>query len=339
MKRALLPSLLGILPGPIPSFGQTQAPPLLCDIKDASVEATATFNAGRRVYVYEYAVVSGAQNTGNITSFDVEVSAEAPQNPADPDLRNDSTRIDARPPANFRFTPVDAVPAGLASPNAGWVSSVGPIARGLTVTSEGASTVEQKGAMAGWSGSKDPVRPGERKAGFTLETKAPPALRAYTLKPSWSYCLSLLPEPGPDTPEDSWPEGVPDLETFTIPGTTIGPMLETDGVKYNGGGQKPSDVNQFLWYRTPTEARTDLPAGTTTYDVIVNYGGTTLPATFAATLNGTDVKALFKPAPGVGEIVRIPIAQGSNKLQLSIEGATASGRIATDTDSLTLLVP
>jgi hypothetical protein len=60
--------------------------------------------------------------------------------------------------------------------------------------------------------------------------------------------------------------------------------------------------------------------------------------TFTADLNGTDVSASFAPVPGKTETVMIPLSPGSNTLILRINGATASGRIATDTDRLVFLV-
>jgi len=107
---------------------------------------------------------------------------------------------------------------------------------------------------------------------------------------------------------------------------------------YDGGGQRPSDVNKFLRYVRPFDARTRLPAGTQSYKLIVNYGATVDTATFSATLNGKDVTGSFKPAPGAMETVSIPLNPGSNTLILSAEGTIASGRVATDTDRLVFIV-
>jgi hypothetical protein len=106
---------------------------------------------------------------------------------------------------------------------------------------------------------------------------------------------------------------------------------------YDGGGQKPSDVNKFLRYVTPVEARTNLPAGTLSYSLTISYGVTVHAATFTAAMDGVDIKGLFKPAAGTLETVSVPVGAGSHTLVLSIDGATASGRTATDTDRLTFL--
>jgi hypothetical protein len=106
---------------------------------------------------------------------------------------------------------------------------------------------------------------------------------------------------------------------------------------YDGGGQKPSDVNKFLRYVTPVEARTHLPAGPPSYSLTISYGVTVNAATFTAAMDGVDIKGLFKPAAGTLETVSVPVGSGSHTLVLSINGLTASGRTATDTDRLTFL--
>ncbi len=107
---------------------------------------------------------------------------------------------------------------------------------------------------------------------------------------------------------------------------------------YDGGGQRPADVNRFLRYSSPSEARTSLPAGTTSARVAITYGATIDPATFAVTLNGTDVRHLFSPQAGGSQTIDVPLAAGSNTLLLSVQGLTDSGRVATDTDRLVFLV-
>ena len=102
---------------------------------------------------------------------------------------------------------------------------------------------------------------------------------------------------------------------------------------FDGGGQRPRDVNRFLTYVKPTAGTTSLPTGTTEYRVTVSYGATVLPAAFTANLNGTSVGNLFHPAPGTQEIVALPLTPGSNVLKLSIDGL-AGRRTATDSDRL-----
>lgn len=107
---------------------------------------------------------------------------------------------------------------------------------------------------------------------------------------------------------------------------------------FDGGGQRPADVNRFLSYVTPTQTRNQLPAGTTSVSITVGYGATTIPATFQAVLNGADVSSAFQPEAGKLQTVTLPVASGSNTLVLSINGTLSSGRTATDTDRLVFLV-
>lgn len=108
---------------------------------------------------------------------------------------------------------------------------------------------------------------------------------------------------------------------------------------YDGGGQKPTDVNRFLRYSSPSAARTSLAAGTTLYRLAISYGGTIIAGTLKATLNGADVSLLFSPAAGTSQVVQLSLSRGSNTLVLAIDGQTSSGRVATDTDRLVFNVP
>ncbi len=123
-----------------------------------------------------------------------------------------------------------------------------------------------------------------------------------------------------------------------VTGTTVGPTDPSELQIYNGGGQKPNDVNLFLSYTNPLEHRNPIRAAETRFPLSIRYGATVLPPTFKATLNGTDVTASFRPAVGSAEVVTIVLQSGSNTVVLSIDGKTASGRTATDTDRLVLLV-
>jgi hypothetical protein len=107
---------------------------------------------------------------------------------------------------------------------------------------------------------------------------------------------------------------------------------------FDGGGQRPRDVNRFLSYVSPSASRTVLPAGATSFSIIVSYGPTTSPDTFEAVLNGASVAALFHPSPGTMETVSVPVVPGTNVLKLAISG-TAGTRLATDSDRLVLDVP
>lgn len=107
---------------------------------------------------------------------------------------------------------------------------------------------------------------------------------------------------------------------------------------YDGGGQRPHDVNKFLAYSNPSQARTSLPLGTTDFRLSIYYNSTIQPGSFSADLNGVDITPIFNPAADASEVITIPLQSGRNVLKLSIDGMVDSGRIATDTDRLVFLV-
>jgi hypothetical protein len=119
--------------------------------------------------------------------------------------------------------------------------------------------------------------------------------------------------------------------------STPGAQIQLAG-GFDGGGQRPKDVNHFLSYGNPSSDHTSLPAGTTAFPLLIFYSAETLPGTFSATLNGADVTLLFHPVAGGHEFVSLLMQSGRNVLALSISGNLPL-RTATDTDRLTFLVP
>lgn len=160
------------------------------------------------------------------------------------------------------------------------------------------------------------ARPGESLPMFSIESAHEPGPRDYRLFVRWDF-VGVSPEPS---------------------GKTIGPTPAAELVVYDGGGQKPVDVNKFLTYTNPVEHRTRLPATGTRFPLSVRYGATVAAATFRAFLNGTDITSRFAPSPGGVDVVTLDLAPGSNTVTLSVDGTTGSGRTATDTDRLVLLV-
>ena len=102
---------------------------------------------------------------------------------------------------------------------------------------------------------------------------------------------------------------------------------------FDGGGQRPRDVNKFLSYAQPAATSTSLPAGTDSYTLLVFYGQSVIPSTFRAQLNGVDITSLFNPSAGSGQTVTLPLQAGRNVLQLSVDGQLPN-RVATDSDRL-----
>jgi large repetitive protein len=115
------------------------------------------------------------------------------------------------------------------------------------------------------------------------------------------------------------------------------PFTTQASIGITGGGQQ-DEVDEFLTYVSPTKKSTDLPAGTTSFSVVIIYGPTILSSTFQASLNGEPFGG-FDPRAGTSETVTIPLASGRNVLALQVVGVRADGRQATDRDQLTFNIP
>ncbi len=131
---------------------------------------------------------------------------------------------------------------------------------------------------------------------------------------------------------------------FQLTVTDNGTLSDTDSVRvtvsaaYAGGGQR-ADVNAFLVYGQPTQSRTQLPAGTSAFELSILYGATTATASFSAVLNGVDISSVFNPSPDTMETVSISGLQaGRNTLVLKLDGLRSDGRTATDRDRLVFIV-
>lgn len=85
---------------------------------------------------------------------------------------------------------------------------------------------------------------------------------------------------------------------------------------------------RLLSYALPATTRVELARGETVATVVIVYAPAIARETFRATLQGHDVSARFKPAPGRAEVVRLKVAAGSNALVLSVQG---NGIVHTDT--------
>jgi hypothetical protein len=120
-------------------------------------------------------------------------------------------------------------------------------------------------------------------------------------------------------------------------GKTVGTSIDLAG-GFNGGGQRPRDVNRFLTYGNIIGSQTSLAAGTTNFSLLIYYGKTIVPASFSAVLNGATITSHFTPAAASSEAVILALNRGRNILSLSANG-TAGSRTATDNDKLVFLVP
>ncbi len=285
-------------------------PPL--SITGTTLDVAVTYDAARQVYRYEYTINAPASNHVPIRAVQIDISGRLARPQTDPSLQENVTRLgNDQPPTT--------IPVGITVP-ASYSFWRGGVGQG------GRAFFSAYRAGAG-------VLPDSGKGGFVIESKLPPGVRSVEISPStalWDTILDPLPPGEVEPPADD--------AIYRVKTAAVAPSDPDLSQLFLGGGQSPAEVNPFLRYVTPTETRTKLPAGTTSTWVNIVFGQTTDPATFTAELNGVDVRSWFTPLPGAIQAIRVPLQQGSNKLQLSIQGKTSSGRTARDTDTLTFLV-
>ena len=126
-----------------------------------------------------------------------------------------------------------------------------------------------------------------------------------------------------------------DLVTIVVDDYDLNFVTQDVGTfgQFNGGGQRPRDVNRFLTYDNPTSTTTTLPTGTTNFPLTIYYGPTVHITSFRAVLNGVDITSQFFPTPSGKQTVNIQLPPGKSVLQLTVDGELP-GRTATDADKL-----
>ncbi len=288
-------------------------------IEGSRIDSKVTYDSQRGVYTYEYTLIAAATNKAPIQGFSVDIRGRIARSQLDPDLRNNITRTETTTVGQIQ--PSTTIPVGVLMPDPAIENLSGP-------------TMDGSVSFAYWSLRGGVLKPGERRGGFRLESKFPPAWREAVIGPSSAGWVPILQTTrAPDV------EYSPASDSkYEITTKVLAPYDLDESALFLGGGQSPREVNVFLRYVTPTENRIQLPAGTTSCDVTVVFGRTTNVATFTATLDGADITSQFRPMAGVVDTVPIPLGAGTTKLQLSIEGTTSSGRTARDTDTLTFIV-
>ena len=111
-----------------------------------------------------------------------------------------------------------------------------------------------------------------------------------------------------------------------------GSKLQING-SFDGGGQRPRDVNKLLSYVNISSSSTTLPTDTITYPLVLVYDRNIIPTSFKASLNGADISSLFQPTPGTSQTVNLTLTKGRNVLELSVDG-NLSNHVANDKDRL-----
>ena len=320
----------------ISSISYCQIPPyeFYCDISHTQVKSSVSYESARAVYSYSYIIDSGINNTGWINGFDIDISCSTKHTPQiDTDLR-DTCSPRTLPNYNQLLSEF-AIPVGLSAPP----QSGGCMAGKVT----NYETRQDKGGVVSFGFLPDLLHPGNSASGYTIESKYPPGIRDFNVTPNKMHCYGHIPMNGTywevvEGDSFSVPKGWGYDEDHWLRGKTIGPVEPNEYTYFNGGGQKPNDVNLFLKYANPIEHSTTLPAGQATFDLIVYYGSTTDPTTFTAELNGQAITSRFSPAPGLAEAEHLELQPGRNTLTLKVDGKNARGSTATDTDRLVFIV-
>lgn len=137
-------------------------------------------------------------------------------------------------------------------------------------------------------------------------------------------------------------EEIPDFTNDSFVGSTVGPV-PIDQTQFFTGGRRPS-VDGFLVFMNLASGDVKTP----TVGIVIHFGinGETVnQSTFHATLNGTDVTALFVPGSTSTELVGLfdpgtsPLVIGKNVLLTSVDGTVpGTTHIATDVDRVTFTV-
>ncbi|MFL6386237.1 MAG: hypothetical protein ACJ71U_02005 [Terriglobales bacterium] len=179
------------------------------------------------------------------------------------------------------------------------------------------------------------IAPGAVLSGFQLVSPDPPGNATFFAQ--GDTLLTQVAEDTGDLPQEG--QEVPPLTTDTFSGGTVGPLpVNTSAVFF--GGRRPA-VDGFLVFLNLAsgDVRT-APVG-----VVIQFGidGESVDTkTFAATLNGTDVTALFAPGPNSQQMTAIfalgssPLAAGKNVLITSVAGIVpGTTRTANDVDRVT----
>ncbi len=282
-------------------------------IEGTRIDAAVSYDGARGVYRYCYTLVAPSTNKAAVGNFRIDITGRVPRPQLDPDLAGNVARDEAE---GVVLQPPTTIPVGITVPDpVQWSATVG---------------------KPGWVGFRKRfggISPGTTASEIIVESKLPPGIRTAYIKPSgriWSD-ITLASPAGTEFHPDS-------VEAFEIKVDVIGPSDPDETALFLGGGQSPHEVNPFLRYAAPTEARTTLAPGTASYRVVVFYGRTIDPGTFSAELNGATATTLFHPIAGTAEVITIPLLPGSNKLKLSVEGTTSGGRTGRDADTLTFLV-
>ncbi len=164
---------------------------------------------------------------------------------------------------------------------------------------------------------------GETLPVFSIVSPFPPGLRKSFLTPDY------------DVPDEQY--DVLRLDTLRVVARTVGPLDLYERQFFSGDGNFGAEgilANELLTYANPDQSPLALRASEVNFPAAIRYGNIN-PATFHATLNGTDVSCLFHPAGNFIEAPTLVLRAGTNTLVTSVEKFDGG---ATDIDHLVLEV-
>src|SRR5207253_4007900 len=92
--------------------------------------------------------------------------------------------------------------------------------------------------------------------------------------PSHQQSETLIPGPR-YTGFEGIPTSAGEVHSYQFDISSSGAGSTTVAGGYDGGGQRPRDVNKFLTYAFPNQAKTQLSAGATKASIFIFYGATT----------------------------------------------------------------
>lgn len=280
------------------------------DISGSAVSVSVSFDSGSGLYTYVYTVSNPnvGPNTGAISSLAVDISAAGPQ-----PISTLARDIDVDHYTQDGST-IPVVPVGVETAN-DWSADAG--ARGDIIWG-----IRFIGCCP--FRTSLPILPGGTFSGLTLRSPAPPGMRQAELVPIWD-----------STDPTTSISNMTQIEQRRL---VPGPVAAAERTLYDGGGQKPVDVNLFLRFASPLSRATQ-QSQPGPFPLVVVWGSTTIASTFHAELDGADVTSLFTAVPGGTGVASFNLTSGRHVFLLSIDGQTASGRVATDTDRLVVQVP
>lgn len=286
------------------SFARAQVlvPPTPANQLSVNVSANVTFDSSTNLYTYTYTVTNAANSVQPAWLLALQLNGRVTDSSSPAGWS--SALHDDEPLISWAATEVDTLPPDFVD-----TGNIPP--------------------------SPFVIAPGATQSGFQLVSPDPPGNATF-----FAQGDTLLTQVATDT-GDLAQEGqeVPPLTSDSISGGTVGPVPVSTS-QFFTGGRRPAVDGFLVFLNLATGDVKTAPVGVVTQFGI--DGETVDPSTFHATLNGTDVTALFSPGPGSGQMTAIfdttssPLVIGKNVLITTVDGIVpGTSRTASDVDRIT----